>query len=100
MDDALVLARDQPAAAAAAVFPGGAHVLPITPAAATVQGISSLGTDSVLLAQGAQAGVNAVHEVLSQLSSWLEEEQERAGKEEEVQVQEEKEKEGSLIYIT
>jgi len=80
LDAALVLARDDPAAAAAgAVFPGGAHVFSISPVAATMpRGVNSLCTDAAALAAGSRAGGEATRQVLALVLAGVEEEDEVA----------------------
>lgn len=78
LDEALVLARDDPVAAAAtAIFPGGAHVFSISPLAADMpKGVSSLCTDSEVLKVGNRAGKEATNRVLSGVLACLEREEE------------------------
>ena len=78
LDNALVLARDDPVAAAAiSLFPGGAHVFPVSPLPAVLpKGLSSICTDSKALKEGNEAGVKATNEVLSRVLAWLEGEEE------------------------
>lgn len=78
LDEALVLARDDPVAAAAAgLFPRGVFVYTVSPLAASVpKGVSSLCIDSELLAVGNRAGVEATNEVLSRVLACLEREEE------------------------
>ena len=79
LDEALMLARDDPVGAAAAgSFPGGAHVYSISPSADAMPkgGPSSLCTNAELLTQGNQAGVEATNDVFSRVLACLEREEE------------------------
>lgn len=78
LDEALVLARDDPVAAAASgLFPRGISVYAISPLAASMpKGVSSLCVDSEMLAVGSRAGVEATNEVLSRVLACLEREEE------------------------
>ena len=64
LDDALLLARDDPSAAAEAkTFPGGAHVYPIAPPVSP-KGVGSLCQERELLAAANEAGREAAEAVL------------------------------------
>ena len=70
LDEALVMARDDPRGARdAAVFPGGAHVFSISPDPADLppKGVGSLCVKSETLQTGNAAGVRAVNRVLARL---------------------------------
>jgi predicted patatin/cPLA2 family phospholipase len=70
LDEALVMARDDPRGARdAAVFPGGAHVFSISPDPADLppKGVGSLCVKSETLQTGNVAGVRAVNRVLARL---------------------------------
>ena len=67
LDDALILARDDPdAAVRARTFPGGAHVFPIAPPVAP-KGVSSLCQESEVLAAASEAGRQAAEAVFAPL---------------------------------
>ena len=67
LDDALILARDDPdAAVRARTFPGGAHVFPIAPPVAP-KGVSSLCQESEDLAAASEAGRQAAEAVFAPL---------------------------------
>ena len=67
LDDALILARDNPdAALQARTFPGGAHVFPIAPPVAP-KGVSSLCQESDILAAASEAGRQAAEAVFAPL---------------------------------
>ena len=67
LDDALILARDNPdAALQARTFPGGAHVFPIAPPVAP-KGVSSLCQESEILAAASEAGRQAAEAVFAPL---------------------------------
>mmetsp|Transcript_2705 Transcript_2705/g.10587 ORF Transcript_2705/g.10587 Transcript_2705/m.10587 type:complete len:634 (+) Transcript_2705:220-2121(+) len=67
LDDALILARDNPdAAVKARTFPGGAHVFPIAPPVAP-KGVSSLCQESEDLAAASEAGRQAAEAVFAPL---------------------------------
>ena len=64
LDDALLLARDDPSAASEAkTFPGGAHVYPIAPPV-SLKGVGSLCQERELLAAANEAGREAAEAVL------------------------------------